>query len=108
MQYMVAVPLIFGRLTAADYEDQVAGDRYGGRASTPLRAQSTASKSRSSPGIITIRRSARSRTLCAWSSNDGTVLEETVEYPIGHRRRREEGTAAVGGEVQDESAPAIR
>jgi len=23
--------------------------------------------------------------------NDGTVLEETVEYPIGHRRRREEG-----------------
>jgi len=23
--------------------------------------------------------------------NDGTVLEETVEYPIGHRRRREDG-----------------
>jgi 2-methylcitrate dehydratase len=23
--------------------------------------------------------------------NDGAVLEETVEYPIGHRRRREEG-----------------
>jgi 2-methylcitrate dehydratase len=23
--------------------------------------------------------------------HDGTVLEETVEYPIGHRRRREEG-----------------
>ncbi len=23
--------------------------------------------------------------------SDGTVLEETVEYPIGHRRRREEG-----------------
>jgi len=23
--------------------------------------------------------------------NDGTVLEETVEYPVGHRRRRDEG-----------------
>jgi 2-methylcitrate dehydratase len=23
--------------------------------------------------------------------NDGTVLEETVEYPIGHKRRRAEG-----------------
>jgi 2-methylcitrate dehydratase len=23
--------------------------------------------------------------------NDGTVIEETVEYPIGHRRRRKEG-----------------
>ena len=22
---------------------------------------------------------------------DGTILEETVEYPIGHRRRRDEG-----------------
>ena len=26
IQYMVAVPLIFGRLTAADYEDDVAAD----------------------------------------------------------------------------------
>ena len=26
IQYMVAVPLIFGRLTAADYEDSVAND----------------------------------------------------------------------------------
>src|SRR2546429_10001187 len=26
IQYMVAVPLIFGRLTAADYEDEVAAD----------------------------------------------------------------------------------
>ncbi|MEJ0005093.1 MAG: hypothetical protein WDM77_01530 [Steroidobacteraceae bacterium] len=26
LQYMVAVPLIFGRLTAADYEDEVAAD----------------------------------------------------------------------------------
>jgi 2-methylcitrate dehydratase len=26
IQYMVAVPLIFGRLTASDYEDGVAGD----------------------------------------------------------------------------------
>ena len=26
MQYMIAIPLIFGRLTAADYEDTVAAD----------------------------------------------------------------------------------
>ena len=26
IQYMVAIPLIFGRLTAADYEDEVASD----------------------------------------------------------------------------------
>ncbi len=33
--------------------------------------------------------------------NDGTVLEETVEYPIGHRRRREEGMPLLSGEVQN-------
>src|SRR5690606_24804580 len=26
IQYMIAVPLIFGRLTAADYEDEIAND----------------------------------------------------------------------------------
>ncbi len=26
MQYMIAIPLIFGRLTAGDYEDKVAAD----------------------------------------------------------------------------------
>ncbi len=30
-------------------------------------------------------------TRCEIELNDGTILRETVEYPIGHRRRREEG-----------------
>ena len=85
---MVAIPLLFGRLTAADYEDAVASDR---RASTRSAPESNASKSRASPPTTTIPTSAPSPTHFAWNSNDGTVLEETVEYPIGHRRRREEG-----------------
>ena len=89
VQYMVAIPLIFGRLTAADYEDDVAlTDR---RASTRCARRSSASKSRASradyhdPEKRSIANSLRVEL------NDGTVLEETVEYPIGHRRRREEG-----------------
>ena len=46
VQYMVAIPLLFGRLTAADYEDC---DRHPIRASTRSARRSSASKSRTSP-----------------------------------------------------------
>ena len=85
---MIAVPLIFGRLTAADYEDAVAA---GSRRIDALRDKLTASKSRSSPAIITIPRNAPSPTRSAWNWNDGTVSKKRSNIPIGHRRRRKEG-----------------
>ncbi len=87
VQYMIAIPLIFGRLTAADYEDNVAAD---GRID-PLRAKVACveeprfTADYHDPGKRSIANSLR------LEFNDGSVLEETVEYPIGHRRRREEG-----------------
>ncbi len=65
-----------------------------------LRAKMTASKSPASRPIITILKSALSPIAFAMELNDGKILEETVEYPIGHRRRREEGFAAAGREIQ--------
>ncbi|RDV00231.1 bifunctional 2-methylcitrate dehydratase/aconitate hydratase [Trinickia dinghuensis] len=88
IQYMVAVPLIFGRLTAADYEDAVAADPR----IDALRAkivcvedmQFTADyhdpAKRSIANALTVE------------FGDGTKLDEVVvEYPIGHKRRRAEG-----------------
>ncbi|HEX9433509.1 MAG TPA: bifunctional 2-methylcitrate dehydratase/aconitate hydratase [Burkholderiales bacterium] len=88
IQYMVAVPLIFGRLTAADYEDDVARDPRIDR----LRDKMTCIEDkqfsrdyldpdkRSIPNALTVE------------FNDGTSLPEVVvEYPIGHKRRRKEG-----------------
>jgi 2-methylcitrate dehydratase len=88
IQYMVAVPLIFGRLTAADYEDDVASDPRIDR----LRDKMTCvedqqfskdyldPEKRSIPNALTVE------------FNDGSSLPEVVvEYPIGHKRRRKEG-----------------
>ena len=88
IQYMVAVPLIFGRLTAEDYEDRIANDP---RIDT-LRAkifcvedqQFTADyhdpEKRSIANALTVE------------LKDGTYLPEVVvEYPIGHRLRRTDG-----------------
>jgi 2-methylcitrate dehydratase len=87
VQYMIAIPLIFGRLTAADYEDGVAADPR----IDALRAKVTCVEERRftanyhDPEKRSIANGLRIEL------NDGTLLEETVEYPIGHRRRREEG-----------------
>jgi 2-methylcitrate dehydratase len=87
VQYMVAVPLLFGRLTAADYEDGVAADKR----IDALRARIVCVEE---PAYTLDYHDPRKRSiansLCV-ELNDGSVLEETVEYPIGHRVRRAEG-----------------
>ncbi|HWG21195.1 MAG TPA: bifunctional 2-methylcitrate dehydratase/aconitate hydratase [Terracidiphilus sp.] len=91
VQYMIAVPLLFGRLTAADYEDAVAKDPKWGPRIDALRDRIACveepqfTRDYHDPEKRSIANSLRMEL------NDGTVLEETVEYPIGHRRRRQEG-----------------
>jgi 2-methylcitrate dehydratase len=88
IQYMVAVPLIFDRLTADDYEDKVAADPRIDALRTKIVCvedpQFTADyhdpQKRSIANALTVE------------LNDGTTLPEVVvEYPIGHKRRRADG-----------------
>jgi 2-methylcitrate dehydratase len=88
IQYMVAVPLIFGRLTAADYEDGVAADPR----IDALREKMACIEDRqfSADYLDPERRSIANGITIEFS--DGTKTSEVVvEYPIGHRRRREDG-----------------
>ena len=87
VQYMVAIPLLFGRLTAADYEDSVAADPR----IDALRAKIECVEE---PRFTADYHDPEKRSIANALRvvlEDGTVLEEIVEYPIGHRRRREEG-----------------
>ncbi|MGO8934406.1 MAG: bifunctional 2-methylcitrate dehydratase/aconitate hydratase [Terracidiphilus sp.] len=91
VQYMVAIPLLFGRLTAGDYEDAVASDPISGPRIDALRAKiECVEEPRFTADYHDPQKRAISNSL-RLELGDGTVLEETVEYPIGHRRRREEG-----------------
>ena len=88
IQYMVAITLLFGRLNAADYEDQIAND----------------------PRVDALRAKMQVRENAAFTQEyydadkryignavqvffkDGSASERVqVDYPIGHRKRREEG-----------------
>jgi 2-methylcitrate dehydratase len=88
IQYMVAVPLIHGRLTAADYEDSVARDpRIDALRDKMVCVEDKQfSKDYHDPDKRSI---ANAITV---KFKDGTKTKEiVVEYPIGHRRRRKEG-----------------
>src|SRR3989440_6075215 len=88
IQYMVAVALLFGRLTAADYEDQVAADpRIDNlREKIDCVEDKQFTKDYHDPDKRSI---ANALTV---EFKDGKKLAEVlVEYPIGHKRRRTEG-----------------
>lgn len=88
IQYMVAVPLLFGRLTASDYEDAVAADPR----IDELRAKITCVEE---PAFTRDYHDPEKRSIANAMTielTDGTVLPEVlVEYPIGHKRRRADG-----------------
>ena len=88
IQYMVAVPLIHGRLTAGDYEDEIASDaRIDALRAVITCVEDTAfTRDYHDPDKRSIA-NALTVTL-----KDGTVLPEVVvEYPHGHKRRRADG-----------------
>jgi 2-methylcitrate dehydratase len=97
IQYMVAVPLIFGRLTAKDYEDEIAADPRIDALREKIICVEDANftadyhdpEKRSIANAMTIE------------FKDGTKTEEiSVEYPVGHKRRREEGLPLLVAKYQ--------
>ncbi len=88
LQYMVAVPILFGRLTAADYEDDVASDPR----IDELREKIVCVED---PAFTADYHDPEKRSIAnalTVEFKDGTTFDEIVcEYPIGHKRRRAEG-----------------
>jgi 2-methylcitrate dehydratase len=88
IQYMVAVPLLFGRLTAADYEDGVARDPR----IDALRAKIVCVEDKRFTRDYHDPRKRSIANALTVEFKDGSKLKEVVcEYPIGHKRRRKEG-----------------
>jgi 2-methylcitrate dehydratase len=88
IQYMVAVPLLYGHLTAADYEDEVAADPR----IDVLRDKIVCVED---PAFTRDYHDPQKRSIAnalTVELNNGEVLQEVVvEYPIGHALRRKDG-----------------
>ena len=104
IQYMVAVPLIFGRLTAADYEDDVAKDPRIDelREKMEVRENEQYTKDYFDPELRYIGNSVQV------FFRDGTSTDcIAVDFPIGHRERREEGIPVLKQKFVDSVSPKL-
>lgn len=92
LQYMVAIGLLKGDLIADDYEDTVAQDERIDKLRDKMHVFE--SQAFSKDYLDPEKRSIANRLRVVF--NDGSVSDEvTVEYPIGHRRRRSEGVPVL-------------
>ncbi|MDB6167240.1 MAG: hypothetical protein JWM88_104 [Verrucomicrobia bacterium] len=98
LQYMTAIGLIFGALTAEHYEDGIAADPR----IDALRAKMTVveDKEYSKDYLDPDKRSIANAVRIVF--HDGTKTEKVVvEYPVGHRRRRAEGIPLLHKKARD-------
>jgi 2-methylcitrate dehydratase len=88
LQYIVAVPLLFGRLTADDYEDAVASDPR----IDALRAKMTVREDpRYTREYLELDKRSIANAVQVFYKDGTSTPRVEVEYPVGHRRRRAEG-----------------
>jgi 2-methylcitrate dehydratase len=88
IQYMVAIPLLFGRLKAEDYEDRIADDpRVDAlRAKMQVRENATFTQEYYDPSKRYIGNAVQ-----VFFKDGSASRRIQVDFPIGHRKRREEG-----------------
>jgi 2-methylcitrate dehydratase len=97
LQYMVAVPLIFGRLTASDYNDDIAADPRIDtlREKMVVRENPQFTRDYFDPDKRYIGNSVQ-----VFFKDGSSTGKISVDYPIGHRKRRAEGIPVLMGKCQ--------
>jgi 2-methylcitrate dehydratase len=97
LQYMVAVPLIFGRLTASDYNDDIATDpRIDAlRAKMEVKENPQFTRDYFDPDKRYIGNSVQ-----VFFKDGSSTDKVSIDYPIGHRKRRAEGIPVLMGKCQ--------
>ena len=88
IQYMVAMPIIFGRLTASDYEDNIASDK---RIDTLRDKIECVEDTKFTKDYHDPEKRSIANALTVEFTDGKKLKEIVVEYPIGHKRRRKDG-----------------
>jgi 2-methylcitrate dehydratase len=113
IQYMVAIPLLFGRLEAADYEDKIAGDPRVDALRAKMLVRENA---RFTEDYYAADKRYIGNAVQVFFK-DGTASQRVaVDFPIGHRKRRAEGMpvlikkfeTSVAAHFQPKQAEAIK
>ena len=112
IQYMVAVPLIFGRLVAQDYSDEVAADSRIDRLREKMEVTENPQFTRD---YFDPTRRYIGNSVQVFFADGSCTDKVSIDFPIGHRKRRAEGIpvllrkfeSAVRGHLPVHQADAI-
>ena len=88
LQYMVAVPLIFGRLTAADYEDVIANDARVDALRSKMQVKETPTFTKE---YYEADKRHIGNAVQVFFKGGTSSRRVAVDFPVGHRKRRAEG-----------------
>ena len=88
IQYMCAIGLIKGNLTAADYEEDVAGDP---RVDALRAKMECVEKKEWTKDYLDPKKRSIANAIQVFFKDGSKTENVAVEYPIGHRRRRKDG-----------------
>ncbi|MGB5586425.1 MAG: bifunctional 2-methylcitrate dehydratase/aconitate hydratase [Gammaproteobacteria bacterium] len=88
IQYMVAIPLIFGRLSGQDYENEVANDP---RVDALRERMKVKENKRFTRDYYDPEKRYIGNAVQVFFKNGTATSRVEVEFPIGHRKRRDEG-----------------
>jgi len=88
IQYMVAVPLIFGELTADSYSDQVAADERIDALREKMEVRENEGFTRD---YFDPEKRGIGNAIQLFFTDGSSTRRVEISYPIGHRRRRSDG-----------------
>lgn len=97
IQYMVAVPLIFGELTANSYTDEVAADS---RIDALRDIMVCEVDDRYTKEYLESDKRSIANAVQVFYKDGTSSKKVEVEYPIGHRRRRDEGIPVLNAKFK--------
>jgi len=104
IQYMTAVPMIFGRLTAADYENDVAADPR----IDALRDKMTVRENeRFTKDYFDADKRYIGNAVQVFYKDGSSSERVAVDFPIGHRQRRAEGIPVLKQKFVDSVSPKL-
>jgi 2-methylcitrate dehydratase len=105
IQYMTAVPMIFGRLSAADYEDDIASDP---RIDTLRDKMEVTENEGFTKDYFDAGKRYIGNALQVFFKDGSSTERVSIDFPIGHRQRRTEGMPVLIRKFETSISPKLK
>jgi 2-methylcitrate dehydratase len=105
LQYMIAIPLLHGRLVASDYEDDVASDPRVDQLRDKMKVREN---EQFTEDYYAADKRYIGNAIQVFFKDGSKTERVAIDYPIGHRKRRKEGIPVLQQKFADAIATQLK